>query len=93
LLGTGEANPVGFALPFSAGVLVVATDGFFNYARRADVVATVVQSDFVTLPRKLLSLVRLKSGELWDDVAIVVCRKRPPQRTRKRFVLDEVGGE
>jgi hypothetical protein len=76
----------------STGVLVAASDGFFNYAKRTDIASTVMQTDFVTLPRKLLELVRLKTGQLWDDAAIVVCRKKRSHKTRKRYVIDNIDG-
>ena len=88
LLGSGDAVPVGLSEGAVNGVLIVASDGLCNYVKRADVVKLVSQGEFVCLPRQLLSLVRLRSGEFWDDVGIVVCRKRPkPQRGRKRYTL------
>jgi len=88
LLGTGEAVPVGFTLDSLVGILIVATDGFCNYIKPAQVIKAIATAEFVALPRTLLSMVRLKSGELWDDVGIVVCRMRPLQRTRQRYSLD-----
>jgi hypothetical protein len=89
LLGSGNAVPVGFARAPVSGVLLVATDGFCNYAKLADVVKVIALNDFVSLPRKLIDLVSLRSGELWDDVGIVVCRARPPaRRARQRYTLD-----
>lgn len=88
LLGSGDAVPVGFSEGPLAGILVVASDGLCNYVKRAAVVQLVSQGEFVCLPRQLLALVQLPSGEFWDDVGIVVCRKRPkPQRARKRYTL------
>ena len=89
LLGSGDAIPIGFTHNSLTGVLVVATDGFCSYAKRAEVVKIVMQNEFVVLPRKLLASVRLRSGALWDDVGIVVCRKRPQtKRARQRYALD-----
>lgn len=96
LLGTGEAEPVGFSWGALAGVLIVASDGFCNYVKQSSLgpIVTPVEfsatAEFTALPRTLLAQVRLKSGALWDDVGIVVCRRRRPQRTRKRFGLTEI---
>jgi hypothetical protein len=69
------------------GVLIVATDGFFNYVKTTDLVQIISAALFCELPRKLLSMVRLRSGELWDDVGIIVCRQRPRPRPRKRYTI------
>lgn len=82
LLGAGDAIPISFEATSLTGLLLVATDGFCNYVRRPLVTATVATSEFAVLPRKLVDLVRLRSGGLIDDTAIVVCRRRrvPPKR-------------
>src|SRR5262245_847814 len=90
LLGSGEANPQGFSHPMSQGVLIVATDGFCNYVRCEVLLKELLRQDFVVLARRLAEMVRLPSGELWDDVAIVVCRPRPVVRQRQRYSLDEL---
>jgi hypothetical protein len=74
LLGSGEATPVGFSRTTFAGILLVATDGFCNYVKRSELVRRIADFEFCELPRKLVEMVRLKSGELWDDVGIVACR-------------------
>jgi hypothetical protein len=95
LLGTGKAQPMGLSGGSLQGVLIVATDGFCNYVKPASIgplvtpAESALTAEFQSLPRALLSLVRLKSGELWDDVGLVVCRKQRARRTRKRYeVLD-----
>lgn len=88
LLGTGDATPTAFQSSTLTGVLLAGTDGFFNYARTADIVKTVSRNSFDTLPRKCIELVRLPSGEFWDDVGIVAVRAKPSTTTRKRYVLD-----
>jgi len=87
LLGSGGAHAVGFTSGPLQGVLVAATDGFFNYVAKERVPPLLAQADFYTLPRKLIDLVRLPSGEFWDDVGIVVCRPTPARRTRERYVI------
>jgi serine/threonine protein phosphatase PrpC len=83
LLGSGEANPVGFTYGPLDGLLLIATDGFCNYVKRADMMKIILYDDFATLPKRLVSLVRLRSGGLNDDVGIVVCRCRRPVLDRQ----------
>jgi serine/threonine protein phosphatase PrpC len=87
LLGTGNAQPVGFSHPSSPGLLLVCTDGFCNYVRREKLLKDILWIDFHVLPRKLVEMVRLPSGELWDDVGIVACRPRRPVQGRKRYEI------
>lgn len=88
LLGSGVACPRGFQYEALSGTLLVATDGLANYVKREELTRTVATSDFYELPRKCLELVRLPSGELWDDVGIVVSRLRKQSRTRHRYVIE-----
>ena len=82
LLGSGEAQPVGFEHGPLDGILLVATDGLCNYVKRPELVKTLPQLPFAVIPRRLLEMVRLPSGELWDDVGVVVCRRRPRSQRR-----------
>ncbi len=82
LLGSGEAEPVGLAYGLLDGLLLVATDGFCNYVKRTELVKVIPYEDFATLPKRLVSHVRLRSGALNDDVGIVVCRYRRPSLDR-----------
>jgi serine/threonine protein phosphatase PrpC len=89
LLGTGEAQPVGFSHPLSEGLLLVCTDGFCNYVRRDTLLREILWIDFAVLARKLVEMVRLPSGDLWDDVGIVACKPRRLVRNRTRYdILD-----
>jgi len=92
LLGSGEANPVGFTHPTTQGLLLVATDGFCNYVRRERLLKEILWLDFALLVRELVEMVRLPSGGLWDDVGIVACRPRPVVCDRKRYDLDDPTG-
>ncbi|WP_442505807.1 protein phosphatase 2C domain-containing protein [Novipirellula sp. SH528] len=87
LLGSQQARPVAFTHQPLSGTLLVGTDGFFNYAKRDAVPPVVSRSDFFSIPRKCLEMVRLPSGQLWDDVAIVACRVRRAPQSRKRYSL------
>lgn len=87
LLGSGAASPASFMRSKLDGLLLVATDGFCNYAKRDLVAAMIAQSDFYTIPRNCIEMVRLPSGELWDDIGIVAARIAPQNRTRKRYSI------
>ncbi len=82
LLGSGAAEPVAFERTGLTGILVVATDGFCNYVKLPELIKKLPFLDFPIIPRTLVEMVRLRSGELWDDVTIVACRRRPPSRCR-----------
>jgi serine/threonine protein phosphatase PrpC len=88
LLGSGEARPVGFAASPSHDLLLVCTDGFSNYVRREALLREVLWIDFAVLARKLVEMVRLPSGDLWDDIGIVACRPRPVRR-RTRYEIPD----
>ncbi len=88
LLGSGDANPIAFQTTALGGVLLVGTDGFFNYAKHDDIVRLVNCQPFDTLTRKCIELVRLPSGEYWDDIGIVAVRSKPKITTRRRYALD-----
>lgn len=87
LLGSQSAEPVGFDAGPLRGLLVVATDGFCNYVKRNMLLHAIAEWEFVTSARKCVELVRLPTGELWDDVGIVVCRRKPVMRSRKRYEI------
>jgi len=81
LIGSGHARPQPFAAAFK-GALLIATDGLINYAKRNRVCAVASQADLGAAVTQLVDLVRLRSGQLPDDVALVLCRvavtDRPP---------------
>jgi serine/threonine protein phosphatase PrpC len=89
LLGTGAARPVGFSHPPSPGLLLVCTDGFCNYVRREALLREILWIDFSVLARRLVEMVRLPSGDLWDDIGIVACRPRRPLRSRTRYEITD----
>ncbi len=88
LLGSGVAAPTGFSRPASGGLLLVATDGFCNYVRRKDLLKEILWIGFEVLASRLVEMVRLPSGDLWDDVGIVACRPRRTPRKRRRFTIE-----
>jgi PPM family protein phosphatase len=83
-LGTGAAVPVPFAVPWAGGTLLAASDGLFKYAGRDRIAGVAREGDLEQAARRLVDLVRLPSGKLQDDVAVVLCRPAavtPPGRS------------
>jgi serine/threonine protein phosphatase PrpC len=89
LLGSGSADPVGFTHPTSQGLLLVMSDGFGNYVQREKLLTEIHWLDFVTLASKLVEMVRLPSGELWDDVGLIACRPRRTSQRQRYTLTDE----
>lgn len=75
LVGNGCTPFVVTAPPIGSGTLLVASDGLFRYAKQSDIVRVASGPDLQEAARALVELVRLPSGELQDDVAIVLCRQ------------------
>jgi PPM family protein phosphatase len=69
-LGTGRATAVGFRAP-AEGVLVVGTDGLFDYAKLDDIVATLGTPDDDPAAA-LVDFVRRRHPTLPDDMTVVV---------------------
>jgi serine/threonine protein phosphatase PrpC len=65
-LGSGQAYPVMFKAQLM-GRLVLATDGLFKYIRAADIRTCAARG-----VDALIDSVRLKSGALQDDVAVIL---------------------
>jgi hypothetical protein len=74
LLGTGEAEPIEFTSGPFTGTLLVATAGLLKHAPLERVAACVRGLDLASIPRAIVDLVRVRSGMLWNDVAIAACR-------------------
>jgi serine/threonine protein phosphatase PrpC len=76
-LGSGRVTPAIFDRPALSSVLVVATDGLFRYAAM-DVIARMVRASAIRMAaEQLIELVRLRSGRLADDVALVLMSGSP----------------
>jgi len=63
--------------PLGDGTLLVASDGLLSYAKPADIARIAGGPDLQAAARALIGLVRLASGQLPDDVSIVLCRAPP----------------
>jgi serine/threonine protein phosphatase PrpC len=74
-LGSSYATATTFERSFLTGVLVVATDGLFKYAATA-VIARIVRDNAIRAAAEgLVELVRLRSGKLAEDVAVVLVQQ------------------
>lgn len=72
LLGTGEALPVQFEAELRGGRLLLASDGLVNYAIAERICVVAMQGSTTKAADTLASCVRLPSGALQDDVAVVL---------------------
>jgi PPM family protein phosphatase len=72
LLGSGEALPVQFEAQLGGGQLLLATDGLVKYATAEEICALATQDGVEEARRALANCVRLPSGALHDDVAVVI---------------------
>jgi serine/threonine protein phosphatase PrpC len=76
LLGEGKAMPVPFEARIGQGTLIIATDGLWKYMSRDRIAKAAAVRPLDTAAASLIDGVRLKSGALQDDVAVVVCELR-----------------
>src|SRR5262245_60855023 len=72
-LGTAEVAPVTFGPNACAGTLVVASDGLWKYTTIERIAAIALGSEVDAVARQLIDAVRLRSGQLQDDVAVAIC--------------------
>lgn len=72
LLGSGEALPVQFEAERRGGRVLLASDGLFKYATAERICALAMQGSVAEAANTLANCVRLPSGALQDDVAVVV---------------------
>lgn len=80
MIGSGCAAVASFAGEVNAGTVLVASDGFAKYAPRARVASAPAGVDLAGAVSGLIDMVRLRSGALQDDVAVVLCRAAEPGR-------------
>jgi PPM family protein phosphatase len=72
LLGSDESLPMGFGPIELSGRLLIATDGLFKFATGSDIAQRATALSVNDAVDKLIAGVRLKSGALQDDVAIIL---------------------
>jgi serine/threonine protein phosphatase PrpC len=61
--------------PLAGGTLLVASDGLLNHAPPEAIARVASGPELAAAARGLVELVRLPSGEVPDDIAIVLCRE------------------
>lgn len=77
LVGAG-CTPVVFSNAFNFGsTLLVASDGLLRYAKPSEIVRVAQHASIEEAIRALIDVVRLRSGELQDDISIVLVRHAP----------------
>jgi serine/threonine protein phosphatase PrpC len=76
-LGTGVARAVPFACRELWGTLLVASDGLLKYTSPERICLTAQDPNLEQGVRRLVDLVRLRSGRLPDDVGVILCRRLP----------------
>lgn len=74
LLGSDAARPMPFEHAEFRGTLLVASDGLIKYAPPQRICEAARIGDLNAAGRRLIDLVRLRSGALQDDVSLVLCR-------------------
>ena len=79
LVGSGNARPVGFGPRPLSGRLLLASDGLIKYARPRDLARCACSGSPQDGVAALLAEVRLPSGGLQDDVAVVLCEAAAQQ--------------
>lgn len=74
-LGSGRATLVNFARKSLDGTLLIASDGLLKYTSLEKIAATILTADIDTAAKRLIELVRYKSGALPDDVSVLLARR------------------
>jgi len=75
LIGDGAVITTLAAGPLAGGTLLVASDGLFRFAKREDIVRIAGGPDLAAAANQLVELVREPSGQVPDDVTVVLCRE------------------
>lgn len=78
LLGSGDAMPMCFEPTEFSGRLLIATDGLFKYSTESDIAKRALGVAVNEAIEKLIAGVRLPSGALQDDVAIILMEDASP---------------
>ncbi|MEM1165881.1 MAG: SpoIIE family protein phosphatase [Planctomycetota bacterium] len=86
LLGSGISLPRPFHTELTPGAtLLIGTDGLFKYAAPAVIAEHCAHPDLNTVIDRLVDAVRLPSGGLQDDIAVVAVRRSMDQVARIGF--------
>jgi serine/threonine protein phosphatase PrpC len=76
-LGTGVTGPMPFVRAAMEGTLLVASDGLFKYTGPEAICRVARATNLEMAAKELVDLVRLPSGRLQDDVAVLLFRSGP----------------
>lgn len=87
LLGSGRAVIVPFTGRLAGATLLLASDGLLKYASAERIAACAGGADLEAVARELVDLVRLRSGALPDDVAVLLARRRQGREIARGLVL------
>lgn len=74
-VGSGAARPVAFGPIPMSGRILAATDGLFNYLPLNDIATWARVADPDVAANALIDALRLRSGALPDDLALVLCEE------------------
>jgi serine/threonine protein phosphatase PrpC len=77
LIGSGEALPVEFQAEFRGGRLLLASDGLLKYTTAERICELAMAESLTDAVSALVECVRLPSGGLQDDVAVVLVEATP----------------
>ncbi len=72
LIGSGNARPVAFSAAATEGRALLASDGLLKYAAQRFVAEAASGASLDACADQLLALPRLRSGQLPDDVAVIL---------------------
>jgi serine/threonine protein phosphatase PrpC len=75
LIGDGAVVTSIEAGPLDGGTVLVASDGLLRFAKHEDIARIALGPDLAAAAKALIELVRLPSGQLPDDVSVVLCRE------------------
>ena len=87
LLGTGDAVPQSFTTPWTGGLVILGSDGFWNYINRDRLIAELRFIDFPVMAKTLAEMVRMPSGFLVDDTAVLCARRHRIAPAKRRIDL------
>jgi serine/threonine protein phosphatase PrpC len=73
-VGSAAAFPVAFEATVRDEVLLLATDGLLKYSGEEAIANVVHRHPLREAAPALVEMVRLRSGSLWDDTTVALCR-------------------
>lgn len=74
IIGASVGDCSAFSHSLDHGTLLFASDGLVKYARRDDVARIALLDDLDHAAQSLVKLPELRSGDVPDDITVVLCR-------------------